>query len=138
MKLKASHGILLLVLIALATRGCSPYHGMTEEQAEQLISKELPPGADTSQVFSFLDKRRLEHSELLEIPPETPERPYYDSFSRSPKLDGKRERIKSYVAAKIPNVEWGLITKMDIFVRFYFDRDGKLVAHQAEAIGTGP
>jgi hypothetical protein len=95
---------MLLTLMAL---GCSPNHGMTEEQAEQLISKELPPGSAASQVFSFLAKRGLEHSALLELPAETLARPDTDSFFSSPKLDGQRERIRSYVAAKIPDVDWG-------------------------------
>src|ERR1700750_2174137 len=126
------------MLLTLVAPGCSPYHGMTEEQAEQLISEELPPGSDASQVFSFLEKRGLEHSALMEMPAGTLARPDTDSFFRSPRLDGQRERIRSYVAARIPDVDWGLLTKMDIFLRFYFDGDGKLVAHQAVAIGTGP
>jgi hypothetical protein len=138
LKLKVSCLISCLILFTLLAQGCSPYHGMTEGQAEQLISRELPPGSDASQVFTFLDARGLEHSELMEMPPETLARPDNDSFFRSPKLDGRRERVRSYVAAKIPDVDWGLLTKMDIFLRFYFDSDGKLVAHQAMAIGTGP
>jgi hypothetical protein len=30
----------------------------------------------------------------------------------------------------------GLLTRWDIMIRFYLDKDGKVVAHQAKEIGT--
>lgn len=134
MRRAASSAVALLLLVGL-TSGCSRYHGMTERDADLLISKELPPGTDAARVIAFLDARGFEHSELREVDAEFFK---YDSFFYDLKPEQKNAHIKGLIAAKIPDVSQGFLTNWDIFLRFYFDEDGKLVAHQAKTIGTGP
>jgi hypothetical protein len=110
---------------------------MTEAEAGEIIAREVPLGSDAPKVFSFLDSRGLEHSAVVALPAETLARPGSDSFFWSSKLDGKRERIRGYVSAKIPDVGGrGFFTTWDMILRFYFDDEEKVVAHQAEKIGT--
>jgi hypothetical protein len=137
MKLNRLHVAFCLVNVLLTTASCSRYHGLAEADAEQLMAKEAPVGSEASKVVAFLDSRGLQHSDIVDLPEATLARPGGDTLFWSAKLDGKRERIRHYIWAKIPNIGGpGIFTTWNMSLRFYLDGDGKVVAHQAKKIGT--
>jgi hypothetical protein len=139
MKPNHSHVAIWLATILLATSGCSRNGSLTKTEAktEEIMAQEVPLGSDAAMVFAFLDGRRLQHSEVVDLPAETLARPGGDTFFWNTKLDGKRDRIRRYISAKIPKSSGkGIFATWDMVLRFYLDADGKVVAYQAEKIGT--
>ncbi len=104
---------------------------------EQLITTEVPVGSDASKVIGFLDGRHIEHSGIVQLDDETRSRPGRDTLFWNAKLDSVRDRIRSYVPAIMRDVGGeGFLTRWNIVIRFYLDRDGRVVVHQAKEIGT--
>lgn len=103
---------------------------MTVEQIEQLIKTELPSGASKSQVFAFLDAHQISHSEYIEHPENGTD------FEHQ-RLDGKRHRVKKYLVAWIANTRKWSFFKHQIYMKFYFDEEDKLVEHITREIADG-
>ena len=118
--------------------GCSRHHGLTRAQVESQIAKDLPAGSNKDKILLHLDSQRIEHSGVSEIDPDILKDPRRDTFFYDAKLDGKRDRIKKQIAAKIPDVKEDFFTKFDIYIRFYLDEHDNLVDSIVKTVGTGP
>jgi hypothetical protein len=136
--MKATYNLTALSLaIALSLAGCSRHYGLTSQELETQIARELSEGSDATKIFSFLDKNRIEHTAVLDMSAELLDDPSGDTFFNDPKLEGKRGRVKKQIAAKVPDVKYGFMTSFDIFIRFYLDDESKLVGSVVKTIGTG-
>ena len=102
-------------------------------ELDSSFSKELAEGTDCSQVQLFLESHKIEHSDLLDEPQKD------SDFQRSPKLDGKRDKVTSQIVAIKRNVGFsGLFVTWSISMHFYFDKQKKLVEYTLNVVGTGP
>ena len=134
------HGWLIFccaLLIALAA-SCSHDSGMTSEKVDALVAKELPSGASASKIIDFLDGQHIDHSDVEVLPPEILKEPELDTDLSSEKLKGKIGQVRKYIAAKIPNVKSSLVVRWDILIKFYLDKDDKMVVYIVRTVGTGP
>lgn len=129
--------VVCLCLLLLSATGCSHDSGITRESVETLIASEVPSGADKSQVFAFLKAHRLIHSGIEEFPAEYLAEPELDTDLSSDKLKGKVGRVRKYAIAKIPNIKSGLLETYDLYIKFYFDKDDRLVEYLVRIVGTG-
>jgi hypothetical protein len=137
--MKALYKLTALLLAAtLSLAGCSRHYGLTSQELENQIARELPEGSDATRVFSFLDNKHIEHTEVLDIPAEMLDDLRRDTFLSDTELEGKRGRVKKQIGAKVPDVKYGVMTSFDIFIRFYLDDESKLVGSVVKTIGTGP
>lgn len=101
-------------------------------ELDNSFSDELPVGTDAAQVQLFLESRKIEHSELSD------DFKMDSDYQSNTKLDGKRDKIASYITAIKRNVGYsGLVMVWNISIRFYFDEQKKLVAHTLKVAGTG-
>ena len=82
---------------------------LTEQQAKEILNRELPIGTDKSQVKRFLDRNAWDYSEG-------------DSTLRAIVRDASRS----------------LLIRANIRVQFYFDSQGKLVSYELQDLHTGP
>ena len=124
-------------LLIVVSAGCSHDSGITTTKVEALIAREVSANADKSQVLAFLDAHRLAHSGIVEFPQGYLEDPEFDTDLSSDKLRGKVGRVKRYAVAKIPNIKSGLLETHDLFIKFYFDEDDRLVEYLVRSVGRG-
>jgi hypothetical protein len=101
------------------------------DEYDRLIESEVPVGSSASQVEAFLSNHQIEHWGLRNIP---------ESDSDFDRLvyPRKREVIRGQMGARVHNVEHEGVVEWSIQLRFYFDKDNKLVAHSSDWVGTGP
>jgi hypothetical protein len=130
MKLKYIICFACTLILGVAMVWCSRTPVVTVEEVNRLIEKEVPDGASVSQVESFLDAHKIQHSKIFEHSLES-------DFHNNPKLDGKRERIRGVVVAMLRNVESNFLVSWSISLNFYFDKQGNLVEYTIMKIGTG-
>ena len=129
-------GILVVVLILLFFLFIWPFFNNyilvngTLNGINRSISKELNSGTAVTQVISFLDSRHIEHSELLSSPQKD------SDFVRSPKLDGKRDKVKNQILAIKRNIGFSLLGSTSISMHFYFDEYSRLVEYTANLVCT--
>jgi hypothetical protein len=131
MKLKYIVWFACALSLGVAIARWSRTPGVTVDEVNRLIEKEVPQGASVSQVESFLDSHKIEHSKIFE------HSEIESDFHNNPKLDGKRERIRGVVIAILRNVESDFLVSWSIGFKFYFDKQGKLVEYTIMKIGTG-
>ena len=124
-------------LLILLTAGCSHDSGITAEKIDALIAKEVHAGASKAEVFAFLDAHHLTHSDAVEFPEGYLEKPDLDTDLSSDKFKGKVSRVRKYAFVKIPNIKSGLLETYDLFIKFYFDKDDRLVEYLVRVVGTG-
>lgn len=129
--------ILCSLILTILVAACSHYSGVTKEEMDVLIAKEVASGASKSQVITFLDAHHIEHSSVEVFPPDYLKNPELDTDLSSDKLKGKVGRVRKVIAAKIPNVKSDFPSTFDIFIRFYLDKDDRMVEYTVRTIGTG-
>jgi len=108
--------------------GQSCRSGPTAEQIDNQLALQLPVGSTETQVTTFLDAQRIEHSEILKHPEN-------ESDFRELKLDNK-SRVEGFMIGMIRNTDQrGLVTG-NIQIYLYFDNKGFLVARSVKWVGT--
>lgn len=130
---------LFTLVVGLAAYNYS--HGPTPEtrrakiaEYNQLIESEAPPGSSVSQVTFFLDAHNIEHSECIS-PPEGLE---VDSDFRKLNFPDKGKVINDFIIAIIRNVDYEPLISWSIQMKFYFDRNERLLTYTVRWVGTGP
>src|SRR4051812_29401420 len=81
----------------------------------QLFQSEIPEGSSVSEVKAFLDRQRINHSELNNSP-ET------ESNFHDLEFPNKQAIIKGYIVSMVRDVDYEPLTRWDIQLWFYFDR----------------
>jgi hypothetical protein len=130
MKLKYIIWFAFTLSLGVAIVWWSKPPGLTVDEVNRLIEKEVPHGASVSQVESFLDAHKIQHSKNFE-------QSLGFDFHNNPKIDGKRERIRGVVVAIMRNVDQDFLVSWSISLNFYFDRQRNLVEYTTMRIGTG-
>jgi alpha-D-ribose 1-methylphosphonate 5-triphosphate synthase subunit PhnI len=126
-----SKSIIILVALLTSIVGACRSKTASVEQVTQSIEQEVPKEATVAQVIAFLDRHGIAHADQDDEPKMS------SDFRNNPKLDGKRERIKSRMGGLIHNSESGLLVTWSISLNFYFDSNGKLVEYTVKKLGTG-
>lgn len=127
--------LIATLLLAFMGQSCglrSTEPSLTVENVENQIRNQIPAQAQVSQVINFIEM--LKRTNKIDY-----SGPWTDSSGsdfRSPKLDGKRDSIKSHIVAMIRDVKRGGLTTWDIQLHFYFDANDKLVEHTVRYVGT--
>jgi hypothetical protein len=96
---------------------------ITVREVDQAINRELPLGSTKGQVVEFLDKKHIQHSELVVV--------RYDS-------DYPDNLEKRLINAAIPKVKTRLLVEWGIYITFRFDEADRLIDHRVKWVGTGP
>jgi hypothetical protein len=101
------------------------------DEYDRLIEREVPVGSSASQVEAFLSDHQIEHWGLRNIQES-------DSDFDQLVYPRKREVIRGQMGARVRNAEHEGVVEWSIQLRFYFDKETKLVAHSLDWVGTGP
>ncbi len=124
-------------LIAVLLFGFWWVSDVTVPQVEVLLAKEMPVGASTKQITSFLDAHGMTYWEPKDIPQPFLDRPERSTDFSNHKLDGKRVRIKREMIAKVPGIRDRFLVERSIFIHFYLDEDNRLVEYLVTELGLG-
>ncbi len=100
----------------------------------QLIEAEVPEGSSVPQVIAFLDARNIQHSEYAT----GLERLERESAFRELEFPNKDAVINGYVSGIIRDVDYEPLISWSVQMKFYFDRQNRLVTHTVTWFGTGP
>lgn len=110
-----------LMFVALLT-GCQKMKkgddGLTAQQWNALVSRNLPSGTSRADVEKFLDQHGVEHS--------------YIANSNFP---GEANSIVALVKSRDDS---GLVKKSGVQIKFKFDADQRLVSSESKDLFTGP
>jgi hypothetical protein len=117
--------------------GCYYNSGITTEKIDALIKQEVPANADKAQVLAFLDAHAITHTDVAEFPKGYLEEPELDSDLSSDKLKGKVGRVRKYAVANIPTTKIRPLVTYNLIIKFYFDKDDRLVEYLVRSVGTG-
>lgn len=108
--------LLISIAMMLFTIGCAKadHKGLplNVKKIDEIITKEIPRGSTVSEVLSFLDAKKIEHS------------PY-----------SKKNRA---IYGILRNSSRGLFVKGSIQLEFLFDENGHLLRHNVKEVFTGP
>ncbi|MCP9493674.1 MAG: hypothetical protein MSG64_04370 [Pyrinomonadaceae bacterium MAG19_C2-C3] len=108
---------------------------LTDGEVEQLIKSEVPDGASKSQVRAFLDAHQIGYSDYVRYRQTNPKQ---DTDFQSEKLKDKAHLIEGYIFADIRSCGRWTFFMCDIYITFYFDAGGNMVAYQVKAVQDGP
>lgn len=117
-------------MMMLAFMNCSTKPRVTVEEVNNAIQRETPLSSSRSQVEAFLNARNIEHSDYYGVTEEDLKN------LRDDEPKDKRHLIRGRMNASIRNVEHGWISTWGIFIKFYFDDEGKLIDYRVEKLGS--
>ncbi len=100
----------------------------------QIVEAEIPVGSSVSQVMAFLNARNIVHSEYAT----GLERLERESAFRELEFPDKHEITNGYVGSIIRDVDYEPLISWSVQMKFYFDRQDRLVTHTVDWVGTGP
>lgn len=137
----ASISSLLSILLSILLLGFSSCHrsGVTVEKVEEAIKKEIPSGSSKEHALEFLDSytfgqyrfKRSEFTDLIDNPENLSMLMEYDNFDDKPKK--LKDRLGGLVGAAILDVERDPLTRTDIVLRLYFDKNGRLIDYTVKS-----
>jgi hypothetical protein len=99
----------------------------------QLVQAEIPVGSSVTQVIAFLDARKIVHSQYAT----GLERLEQESALRELAFPAKHEIINGYIGGIVRDADYAPLTSWSVQMKFYFDRQDRLVTHTVTWVGTG-
>lgn len=123
-------GVCIFLLTFICAVRCTKKN-ITVQEVDSLIMKEIPNGSSQSQVLSFLKSHNIGHSEVLILVDDNDKSWFRDSDPIE-----KKEDINSVIHASLPKVEVSLFSSWGIFMKFYFDKEGRLIDYRVQKVGT--
>jgi hypothetical protein len=125
-----------LILSFVMVTGCSAKRIVTVEQVNKIISAQLHAGSSKEEVLAFFDSLRIDslrviHSDVFY----GVEHLRWDNFDDEKKI-ALGDKLKEYYGALIRDVAPSTETfEVCIAMRFYFDKDGKLLDYTVKEDG---
>lgn len=121
-----------VLLAALGCAGCvgTPKNPTNVPAVETRVRQGVAAGASRQEIEAWLTSQHLEFG-YGQVKPDD-----HDSVIEDSGLDPAS--IGALITAAIPDTTRSIWVRVDIYIYFYLDHDGRLLKHRVEWIGTGP